>query len=393
MTKNLPAYLAGRKSLVRTVTEEFGLVLPPRISIRGSRFTMINAGGELLPLETLHLDCIILDMSDQYVRHYYAGGFNDAERLPPTCFSDNGVAPSSRASQPQSARCDSCNWSKWGSDVSAKTGKGIPACQQRIKLAVLVVSVDARNTTVTPIANGPYRLEVPPASLTRFKNYCKVISSHADTDLFDIVTRVTFDPKQVGTFVFRPLAAVPDEVKAVFYGWPVGTTDTYVGRDDEPYTGEIDPEALMPPSRGQIAAPAEPIRPLTPAPQPQGQRVGDYPFLPIQKQAASQPVAQPTEFKMPVQPATVEAPAKRGRPAGARNKPKEAAPAPTSAPFLPAPAAKEEDEMPAFLQRPLPAQPAAPAPAPAPSFGMQSSAPVPNADLMATLDRAMGLKT
>src|SRR5260370_511852 len=101
MTDQPPAYLARRAAagVSDDLTSGLGVSAPPYISIMGGRFTLIDAAGNKIPVQTfdpkigLYVDVIIIAINKEISRIYYAEPFNPGatEFKPPDCWSDNGV--------------------------------------------------------------------------------------------------------------------------------------------------------------------------------------------------------------------------------------------------------------------------------------------------------------
>ncbi len=360
------------RGLAQAAVSGISAGLPPHVSIKGNRFALVDAGGTRYPWPQMTLPVVIIDANPQVSKLYYANPYDpNADDMPPDCFADNGVAPSRNAASPQARTCAECQWNAWGSSVSKMTGKGVKACSDRKKIAVLVVG---------DTAGIPYQLQVPPATLKNLKNYSDMVGSHPapgtqrQLDLSDVLTTISFVDGVNGIMDFKATGYITPELgAAIDIVWDSGVTDKLVGKDDMPRTGELPAPQAAP----QLQAP----RPL-PA-QPAAQPVAPFP---TQQQAA-----------LPAQPAEEPKRGGRrpgaGRPPGVPNKPKEA------------PAAQLEGnqgEIPPFLRR-------QPAQAPeeflaksqveksdnktGPQFGMERGEPVADPGLQAALDEAFSLDT
>jgi hypothetical protein len=365
-----------RRQLAKIAATSFGGGgLPPHISILGGRFTLVDGAGNRRPLTTLHMDCVIVDINEKMTRMFW--GVDEQGQLerydpevskPPKCFSDNGVAPSSRALEPQAKTCtpdrtgtSGCKWSVWGSAISGRDGKTkIPACQNGIKTAVLVAQVKAGERGIESIEVEPmaFMLRMPPNSIDAFKSYGKTIGGYGEVelpwtgqkenlDLPLVVTRVSFEEGEVGKLQFKPLGYINGEVDEIITQLDDKTVDNLVGRDDVPWDGAL----------------------IETKPQPQ--------ISPIQGQALLKAVETPAS----------EPPKPRGRP---RKAPAEPTPAPFAAPARTLPA---DGSIPPFLRR-EPIKETSPnnGQKSQPDFGIKS-APPPNAELDKMLSDAFGLPT
>lgn len=329
----------------------------PRISIKGSRFRLQSPQGEEVVVPQLYLDVIILDANPQNLQKiFYKGAYDPSvEDKAPDCYSDNGVGPSIKSTNPQCGTCAVCPHNAWGSKIlpSGKQGK---ACADVKKLAVFV----ADNT------NGPVlELRVPSASLKNLGEYVGALTKHG-IPASAVVTRLTFDTSaDYPKIVFQPAmmsdgsmpyinADQADDVMSV-----IGTeeVDQCTGKNDKP----IDPAKLL-------AAPVA-AAPVTPAPVVAPVAV----FTPP-------PVTVPVVAPVAQEAAAVAAPPKRTR----RTKAQMDASTATVA----APVPQEAASTPAFLQnQPVPANhlpPAGTAHAPL-------TAPVTNAALDDLIAKAMAV--
>jgi hypothetical protein len=317
MTLPVPAHLMGRASrgLGASLTQGLGgAQMPAHISIKGNRFTLVDAAGNEKPHNMLDLDVVIVDANPALSKVYYADAYDPTatEYKPPTCFSDNGIGPSSQALTPQHSNCATCPHNIWGSSTSKVTGKQTKACSDTKKLAVFVPHLGQ---------DVVFQLRIPPASLKNLKTYAQSLSGNSIGDRpvepADVVTKLTFDAQTQGVLNFAPVSFIDETVA----GWidkldTDGRSAAIVGRTDTVHTGVL------------AAQPApQAIAPPQPAPQPA--------FL--QAAPASPAFAQ----------AQQEAPKGRGRPKKA--------------------AEPEDDVVPAFLKQPdqsfnMAATPAAPSP-------------------------------
>lgn len=362
MNTPVPSVFTRRRqlSLSANATAELGGLMPPHVSIRGNRFALVDAAGTRFPLQTMHLDCVIVDINEHKSKTYWGEEKfdpNAVEFTPPVCYSDNGVGPSANAQEPQARTCVECPHNRW-SKINEVTGNKNKPCSDRKKLAILPMSDNSGLV---------YQLQVPPASLTPLRVYSNLVSTWQvpgvgrQADLNDVVTRVTFIDSKNGELEFQPVCWISSLQRVEGRGWLIsqnqagqvigapdgglafgdaldtlmdaGVTDDVVGRKDTAWTGVALP---APAPVQQIAAPA----PTTPAPQ-------------LQAPAQAAPPASPTAH-----PAAAGAPKHGGSRPGSGRKPRPAAP-----PAAPAPAA----EQPMDIYPPGAAIPAQEIPAAAPA--------------------------
>lgn len=370
----VPAHLANRQSrhLADTASAGLGAASPPFLSIQGNRFTLIDAVGDELPVQTYdprigpYLDCVLLDFLEVTSKVYYDKPFDPQAQQyePPACFSDNGVGPSRSAARPQARTCAECPNGMWGSKMSAVTGKQVKACNDVQKIAILV-----------PGYEMPFLLRLPPGSRTNLRGYLHKFKGQ-QFDVDTVITRITFEPSGIGVLKFEGTGFIDEATMGQCDKLLAAkATDTLVGRGDLPRDALPAPAALP----GQAAVADKPLSnpaPFQPVPMPlAAPSAAPAPSTPPTAQpapgavpaAASPPPEQPRRRgRRPAQPAAQEAPAAAPAPAQ-----------PAAAPFAqPAPA---------------PAQAPFAAPAPAASFGIQTPA-APNAELTDTLASIFGPK-
>lgn len=307
----LPAHLKKRTSQVVSaeIISGLGSPQPPHVSIQGGRFTLVDSAGNKKPVDTLYLDCVVIDGKKGRSRVFWGVGavFEGEQSGPPLCFSDNDIGASSLAQQPQSLTCATCVMARWDSDVSKMTGKPVPACKTMKKLAIMV-----------PGFNFPFQLRVPVMSHSGLQAYSAQFST-GEFDVSDVITRITFVDGKTGElefnfadygqedppFIDEPAAKLRDQMLAE------KKTDVLIGRLDVPWQG-----ALPGQTQQQLPAPrkvAQPQQPRTAAPQTQAGRPA----------FGTAPAATGAAFG--------EERKKPGRPPGSLNKPKQNGGQPTFA--------------------------------------------------------------
>lgn len=174
-----------------------------RISLRGSRFHFQEANGEELHHQQLYLDVFIVDANPAVSKNFYRDTYNPqvTDAAAPDCFSDNGIAPSPRAAQPQCQSCALCPHNAWGSKVTPSGGK-TKACADSKRIAVIL----AHNPS------GPiYELRIPAASMS---GYAAALRQFIDKGVPPsmVVWRLTFDPQEdYPKLVFQAIGYLPQE--------------------------------------------------------------------------------------------------------------------------------------------------------------------------------------
>lgn len=268
---NLPTHLKNRKSqaVSTEIIAGLGSPQPPHVSIQGGRFTLVDSAGNKKALETLHMDCVIIDGKKGRSRVFWGVGavFEGEQSGPPLCFSDNDVGPSSQAQQPQSQACQTCPMARWDSDVSKMTGKPVPACKTMKKLALML-----------PGINFPLQLRVPVMSHSSLQAYSAQFST-GEFDVSDVVTRISFTPGKTGELEFdfadfgtEDLPFIDEATMQIRDRMlEEKKTDALVGRNDLPWQGALPAgQGTAQPAARQIAPPQQPRQPAPQAgPKPQ----------------------------------------------------------------------------------------------------------------------------
>lgn len=260
----VPAHVAARMGKPSALSQNMAGGLGageavPRISIKGSRFRIVEDGTETV-LDQTSLDTVIVGANPRLSKNFYAKAYDpDAEASGPDCFSMDGVRPDPSIAEPQNDLCASCPKNAWGSKIGPQ-GQQLKACADQKRLAV--ISADD--------PEGPvYLLQVTPAALKGLKVFQKELERRGIPPE-TVKTRITFDtsasfPKLVfkfGGFLDAETQAAVDplfdsaEVRAV--------TAEFVGDTPTPVAREVSKED-QPPKRGFGEAKKEEASPPPPA--------------------------------------------------------------------------------------------------------------------------------
>ena len=189
ISSQVPAHLANRVGASSALASSLagGLATGadyPRISIKGSRFRIVDSGTETV-LNDPTLAVVIVGANPNLSKAFYAAAWNpDAEATAPDCFSLDGVRPDPASSQPQNDLCASCPQNAWGSKKTAQ-GADIKACADKKRLAIV-----AADDPEGPI----YLLEVTPAALKGLNQYQRELAMHGVVPEI-AKTIVSFDTK------------------------------------------------------------------------------------------------------------------------------------------------------------------------------------------------------
>ena len=192
----LPAYLqkvSGRYD-PRAAKAGIGSAQPPRVSIAGNRFTLVEADGAEQMVTTMdknvgiYLDAVIVGIDASNNKIYYAEQFtpNQENYTPPACTSSDGVRPDQGVPEPQAELCSTCPQNVWGSKITPQ-GKSSKACQDGKKI---VLFVDGK---------GFYTFRITPGSFRNWSSFISLLEGQGYEPQF-VVTRITFASQGVLAF-------------------------------------------------------------------------------------------------------------------------------------------------------------------------------------------------
>jgi hypothetical protein len=182
----VPAHLAGRVGKPSVLAESMAGGISgesvPRISIKGSRFRIVEGGTEtVLPITAL--DIVVVGANPNLSKLWYAKPWSaDDEPTQADCFSLGGVTPDRESNLPQNDLCATCPQNAWGSKITPD-GKKVKACADQKRLAV--VAADDPTGTV-------YLLQVTPAALKGLNAYQKGLTVRGFSPEI-VKTRIEFD--------------------------------------------------------------------------------------------------------------------------------------------------------------------------------------------------------
>lgn len=330
LPNNVPAHIAarmGKSVLADSIAGGLQTGAVPRISLKGSRFRIVEDGVETV-LDTMTIDVVIVGANPGISKTWYAKQWKpDDEPTAPDCFSMNGKTPDPSASDPQNDLCSTCPHNAWGSKITPN-GQQVKACADTKRLAVLPAD-DVEEGKV-------YLLTVTPAVLKDLAQYQKQLSMRGFPPEM-IRTRLGFDtdasfPKL--TFKFGGFLE-EHEIEAV---------EKRIGTDEViDVTGERVVEATPAPKQIAKAAPVKPKTVAKKAPEPveeevveEVEEVAEAPKPAVKKGFGSGSIAS----KVAAVEAEAAAPAAKKGFGAAKAATAAAAPAKKTAP-KPAPAAKE----------------------------------------------------
>ena len=168
----VPAHIAARMGQQSALASSLAAGLAaggdsyPRISIKGSRFRIVEGKAETV-LDQTKLNVVVVGANPRLSKNYYAKAWDqNDEPTGPDCFSLDGIGPDSSVQAPENDLCASCPKNAWGSKISGN-GQQIKACSDQKRLAVV-----AAEDPEGPI----YLLQVTPAALKGLNQYQKELS-------------------------------------------------------------------------------------------------------------------------------------------------------------------------------------------------------------------------
>ncbi len=248
----LPAYLQNlpKTDRVEQVIGNLGTVAQPYVSIAGGRFTLIDAAGGKVQVPKLELDTVIIDLNPHKSKVFFGekNTYDPSNPSPPICWSDNGVAPSVSASQPQNPTCNGCRWDAWGSRIS-QLGSAVKACADQQKIAVFVPEYSPQ---------GLWLLRIPPGSFSNFKNYMLRFQQSSMMPYY-VWTRVGFEPGAVGTLTFTSPGYINEAVTPTVEKMVTShAADHMIGLLDKPREGAV-PTAIGPFAQPAAAPPSSAV--------------------------------------------------------------------------------------------------------------------------------------
>ena len=198
---NLPSYLRTMQ-MDSTTKSLMGGSQAKRISIRGSVFRMIVGGQEIAKSDDRFMQVVIAAAAPSHSRTFYAGVYEEGEKVLPACFSNDGIKPDVESEKPQAKTCATCPQNIAGS------GQGTSrACRFSHRLAVVLAN---------DIEGDVYQLVIPATSLfgkpeggkLPLEAYTRYLAGHG-VPITAVVTEMRFDTDSATPKLFfkavRPL--------------------------------------------------------------------------------------------------------------------------------------------------------------------------------------------
>lgn len=145
----------------------------PKLSIKGSKFTLIQPDGGKIALKTFDVNIVILGISPKgkaVSKAYYKGAYDPTQddRLP-DCFSSDGVRPDPAAELKQSTSCEKCPFNVFGYTDDQGNQHGGKKCKDS-KTMFFVFSED--------VSGEIHQMRVPPSSFKSLTEYAKLLTKY-----------------------------------------------------------------------------------------------------------------------------------------------------------------------------------------------------------------------
>ena len=150
----------------------------PRISIRSSRYRLVESGVETVVGTTL--DVVIVGANPRVSKVFYGRAY-DGENTAPDCFSTDGVKPHASVENPVCASCAGCPNNELGSKI-LPSGSKSKLCADQRHLAVVAAADPSK----------VYSLTIPVSAMRGLREYFKELGNYGLTPE-EVVTELGFD--------------------------------------------------------------------------------------------------------------------------------------------------------------------------------------------------------
>lgn len=160
----------------------------PRLSLKGREFRLIEGGEEVAKFRDF-LNVVILGVepgAGLMVKTYYKAGYTQGAKEPPTCSSDDGIAPSPWVTDKQATQCKTCPHNQFGS-AKSPSGKATKACRdsKRIWFKLATGNLQQQGNQMVEYAEGLkafndrtlYGANVTVASLKAFADHGRALAA------------------------------------------------------------------------------------------------------------------------------------------------------------------------------------------------------------------------
>lgn len=186
--QEVPSFLQGANGLNDLTKSLAGKTAGggKRISIRGGVFRKIVGGEEVGKITSRELNVIIVNAARGVSRIYYAGKYDPAAIVPPTCVSNDGVHADTKDEGRQSDSCATC-----AQNIAGSGNGNSRACRYTRKVAIILENDPTGDV---------YQLQLPSTSIFGkgegnvhpFESYIKFIAGNG-RNINQIVTQISLD--------------------------------------------------------------------------------------------------------------------------------------------------------------------------------------------------------
>ena len=265
----LPAHIMARVGRESALTKSLaggigGGEIFPRISIKGSRFRIVEGDEETIINQT-YLDVVVVGANPKLSKVYYAGAWDASDTKAPDCKSLGGVRPDDDSTAKQHDICATCPQNVWGSKIGPQ-GQKLKSCTDQKRLAV-----------VSPEdLEGPiYLLQVTPAALKGLNAFQKALASRGIAPEI-VKTRITFDTEASFPKLVFGLGGFLEEAE-------IEVVEQIIAREQvKQVTGEDDPTMIQATAAVSVAAKPVMVK-ATPAAAPIAVPVEEAPAAAVLK--------------------------------------------------------------------------------------------------------------
>jgi len=184
----VPAHIAARAAARKKAGVMSALaqalassVQPPRISIKGSRFRLVENSVET-PVG-IELDVVIIGANPAVSKIFYAGEWDpNAEDQRPDCASADGKRPDSDIANPVCDSCLKCPNNVLGSKIIESSGAKSKLCSDLRYLAVVPASDPSK----------VYALTVTVTAMKSLRQFTQTLNNYG-VEINEVVTQLSFD--------------------------------------------------------------------------------------------------------------------------------------------------------------------------------------------------------
>ena len=203
---SLPAFLQETFGITNDLIVSGGGGFPT-VSIKGKVFTLKRGDEKTLITNAddepaRSLEVVILKAGpagDKLAKVYYKSGYTEGSDAKPLCYSNDGIAPSINATEPQCKTCAACPQNVWGSHVSEDGKKG-KACSDSKRLAIAPAGQ----------INDPMLMRVPAASLKALTAFGQQLAKRG-VPYQAVVAKIGFDYSVAHpALTFKPVGFVDE---------------------------------------------------------------------------------------------------------------------------------------------------------------------------------------